>query len=298
VGDGAAAEAQSVDSLTAERRSSVRRRGLPRGEAKRFVALTLLGTAVSSWLLAGAALLVNAYIDLLPPWLLTPSSYPKVHSGAPALAIYLAVGGLGCLGVMLRLGREPREWERILALILGQGRNFRRMVTGSVLVVLAEALLPAMFMVIIAQAVQKHSATLLFELLAVLVVILILRAFAGYLRQYYAQAVAYNISSDLRVRLFAHLQRLNFSFFDRARQGELMSISTNDVEKLQFFLLNTSEDFFVAPLKVYVMVAAVFAIDWGLALVIVATLVPISLALRYTSRRLRKVNLDAQEWLG
>jgi subfamily B ATP-binding cassette protein MsbA len=282
----------------AERRSGPRRPSLPRGEAKRFVALALLGTALVSWLLAAAALLVNRYVDLLPQSLVPPTAYPKIHNGGPALGIYLAVGGLACLWIMLRMGAQHREWERILALILTQGRNFKRMVTGSLLVVLTEALLPAMFMVIVGQAVQRHSVPLLFELLGGLLVILLLRAVAGYLRQYYAQAVAYNISSDLRVRLFAHLQRLNFSFFDRARQGELMSISTNDVEKLQFFLLNSSEDFFVAPLKVYVMVGAVFAIDWGLALVIVGTLVPIGWAMRYTSRRLRKINLEAQEWLG
>jgi subfamily B ATP-binding cassette protein MsbA len=300
VSDSSAGDVLNPGVPSVERRAPARRPGLPRGVAKRFVALSFLGTGLVSWLLAGAALLARRYLDLLLPLSPLPVDDPlKLASGMHAVALYLAIGGALSFALVAALGSKPREWERVLALILSERLLFKRMLTGSFLVVLAEALLPATFGFIVKTAVnQQHSLTLLYELIGVLILILLLRAFAGYLRQYYAQAVSYTISSNLRVKLFAHLQRLNFGFFDKARQGELMSTVTNDVEKLQFFLLNSSEDFFVAPLKVYVMVGAVFAIDWRMALVILGTLVPIGLAMQYTSRRLRKVNLDAQAWLG
>jgi ABC-type multidrug transport system fused ATPase/permease subunit len=67
---------------------------------------------------------------------------------------------------------------------------------------------------------------------------------------------------------------------------------------VQFFLLNSSEDFFVAPMKVLGAVACVFYLDWQLALVIIVTMPLVGLLLRLSGTRLRRVNIAAQEWLG
>jgi ATP-binding cassette, subfamily B, multidrug efflux pump len=53
----------------------------------------------------------------------------------------------------------------------------------------------------------------------------------GYLGEYGAQAIAY----DIRNEMYAHFQRLSFSWHDRAQTGQLMARATSDVEQLRQF---------------------------------------------------------------
>jgi subfamily B ATP-binding cassette protein MsbA len=264
-----------------------------RGSAKRFIALSFIVCGTVSWLLAVATGLAA---PLLPRFISDPPALAKAQSGLPVLSIYLAIGGAVWLGLLAALRGGRREWERVFELVLAQRRHFGGMLAGSFVVVLAEMSLPAGLGWIIGTVVnQRRDPQLLNYAMLGLALVLLARGIAGYFRQFNAQALAYEISASLRTRLFAKLQRMNFGFFDRARQGELMSTVTNDVEKLQFFLLNSSEDFFVAPLKVYIAVGCVFFGNWEMALIILCTLVPMGMGMQYTSRRLRRVNEHAQE---
>jgi ATP-binding cassette subfamily B protein len=53
----------------------------------------------------------------------------------------------------------------------------------------------------------------------------------GYLGEYGAQGIAY----DIRNEIYRHLQRLSFSWHDRAQTGQLMARATSDVEQLRNF---------------------------------------------------------------
>lgn len=53
----------------------------------------------------------------------------------------------------------------------------------------------------------------------------------GYLGEYGAQGIAYDIRNDI----YRHLQRLSFSWHDRAQTGQLMARATSDVEQLRNF---------------------------------------------------------------
>ena len=57
------------------------------------------------------------------------------------------------------------------------------------------------------------------------------------LRRYQAFRVARWVETDLRERMFAHLQRLHFGFHDRAQTGELMSRTNTDLQQVQSFLV-------------------------------------------------------------
>jgi ATP-binding cassette subfamily B protein len=57
------------------------------------------------------------------------------------------------------------------------------------------------------------------------------------LRRYGAFHAARWVETDLRDRMFAHLQRLHFGFHDTAQTGELMSRANTDLQQVQAFLL-------------------------------------------------------------
>ena len=58
------------------------------------------------------------------------------------------------------------------------------------------------------------------------------------MRRYRAFAVALEAETDLRHRLFAHLQRLHFAFHDQAQTGALMARAASDLQQInQLFVL-------------------------------------------------------------
>src|SRR5688572_19227777 len=57
------------------------------------------------------------------------------------------------------------------------------------------------------------------------------------LRRWFAFKEARWTESDLRDRLFAHLQRLHFAFHDRAQTGQLMSRANTDLQQIQAFVV-------------------------------------------------------------
>ena len=75
------------------------------------------------------------------------------------------------------------------------------------------------------------------------------------LRRYWAFKVSRAVEADLRQQLFAHTQRLHFSFHDKVQTGDLMSRANTDLQQIQAFVV-------LIPLTIsnFVTVAAVTVI--------------------------------------
>ena len=67
----------------------------------------------------------------------------------------------------------------------------------------------------------------------------ILRGLFSYLNVYCLQWVAVRAITDLRIRLFAHLQNLSVGFFARSNTGDLMSRINADTGALQNTITGT-----------------------------------------------------------
>ncbi len=72
--------------------------------------------------------------------------------------------------------------------------------------------------------------------IAILVAGAVAAAFTG-LRRYQAFKVSRQVETDLRDRLFAHVQRLHFAFHDRTQTGELMSRGNTDLQQVNQFVV-------------------------------------------------------------
>src|SRR5437763_3337740 len=90
----------------------------------------------------------------------------------------------------------------------------------------------------------------------------------SYLGQWGAQGIAYDIRNDI----YRHLQRLSFSWHDRAQTGALMARATSDVEQLRNFtgraVLQLANLIFMATGITVVL----FATNWKLAIAAILTL--------------------------
>ena len=80
----------------------------------------------------------------------------------------------------------------------------------------------------------RHHELLMWSLL--IVGVGVISGICTGLRRYQAFGIAWRAETQLRQRLFAHLQRLHFAFHDRAQTGQLMARSATDVQQIQNFL--------------------------------------------------------------
>ena len=81
---------------------------------------------------------------------------------------------------------------------------------------------------------QQEDALL--PLVLIVIVIGVIRALFAVIRRILAGHVSLSVEFDLRDRVFAHLQRLSFGYFDRMPVGQLMSRATSDLQTVRFFL--------------------------------------------------------------
>src|SRR5262245_49668407 len=69
---------------------------------------------------------------------------------------------------------------------------------------------------------QRQSATLIWAVVG-LVGIAAARGLCNFAQGYLAERASQGVAFDLREGLFAHIQRLSFSYYDQAQTGELLT---------------------------------------------------------------------------
>ncbi len=97
-----------------------------------------------------------------------------------------------------------------------------------------------------------------------LVLIFAFRYAQMYILQYTGQKVMF----DMRMNLFAHLQKLNVSFFDKNPVGRLVTRVTNDVAVINEMFTNVIVSLFSDIFILIGVVAIMFYLNWKLASVI------------------------------
>ncbi|MFC4099755.1 ABC transporter ATP-binding protein [Paenibacillus xanthanilyticus] len=87
----------------------------------------------------------------------------------------------------------------------------------------------------------------------------------NYIVNYWGHMLGINIETDMRRKLFAHIQKLSFRFFDNTKTGHLISRLTNDLLQIGEVAHHGPEDFFIAVMTLLGAFALMFAINWKLA---------------------------------
>jgi ABC-type multidrug transport system fused ATPase/permease subunit len=114
-------------------------------------------------------------------------------------------------------------------------------------------------------------------------------------RRFLAGRLSLAVEYDLRNAMYRHLQRLSFGFYDRHQTGQLMSRATVDLQSVRFFLGYGLIFFSQNLITVVIVVAALVAIDWQLALIAVAISPAMMVAAYRYSRISHPVLKDVQQ---
>ncbi|SEG46130.1 ABC transporter ATP-binding protein [Paenibacillus sp. UNC499MF] len=79
-----------------------------------------------------------------------------------------------------------------------------------------------------------------------LLAIYVLNMFLNYVVTYWGHMLGVNIETDMRKKLFDHIQKLSFRFFDNNKTGHLMTRITNDLNEIGEIAHHGPEDVFIA----------------------------------------------------
>ncbi|MCC7124427.1 MAG: ABC transporter ATP-binding protein [Acidobacteria bacterium] len=108
----------------------------------------------------------------------------------------------------------------------------------------------------------RDPLTLLNVAVAGTLIIALLQAGSAYLNSYYAVSIGQWVAHDLRQNVYAHLQRLSLSYYDRQQVGPLVSTITDDINVVQDFVSTSLLDILVDGLTIIGMLAVMFTLNW------------------------------------
>lgn len=137
---------------------------------------------------------------------------------------------------------------------------------------------PRLLQVLIDQGITTKDMPRVVKLAVVMVGLVLIGALFRFLQGYLSEKASQGVAYDLRNELFAQIQRLSFSYHDRAQTGQLMTRATNDVEMVRQF---TGMGFLQLLNAIVMLVGSVgflVSMNWWLSL-IVLLIVPLALAI-------------------
>lgn len=115
---------------------------------------------------------------------------------------------------------------------------------------------------------------------------------------YIRHALGEKFIFDLRVRLYAYLQKMSLSFFERTSTGELMSRVTNDLSALEHFVTHGSALTAVDLIRLIGGSIILLVLDWRLAALVLIPVPILAIALRHYNTKIRPVYRNVRARLG
>ena len=172
----------------------------------------------------------------------------------------------------------------------------------SIILLLAHSavdLVPPLFQrQIVGGVIETGDLTRLGVLIAALVAVYLVLQVLSAGDMFVRHALGEKFIFDLRVRLYAYLQRLSLSFFERTSTGELMSRVTNDVSALENFVTHGSALTAAAFLRLLGGAVILFVLDARLALLVLIPVPILAISLRWFNTRIRPIYRRVRARLG
>lgn len=111
-----------------------------------------------------------------------------------------------------------------------------------------------------------ESLHLIFILVGVMLILIALEFFSNFFITNYGHMMGAKMEYDMRNEIFAHYQKLSFSFFDNQKVGQLMSRVTNDLFEISELFHHGPEDIIISIIKLIGSFAILLTVNWKLAL--------------------------------
>lgn len=155
--------------------------------------------------------------------------------------------------------------------VYSYAKPYRSSLAGILLIILMTSglhlLNPLIMREMIDRTIPSGDTRRLILLAVALLVMALLSNGLHVVQRWLSSAVGEGVISDLRVALYAHLQRMSLRFFVNTRVGELMSRLNNDVVGAQNAISNTIVSVLSQLAQVVAVLVTMFILEWRLTLI-------------------------------
>ncbi len=170
------------------------------------------------------------------------------------------------------------------------------------LTTVCELVLPMVVRTITNAASAEDIGALTLELIlkigAAYILLRVIDTAANYYMTSIGHVMGTRIETDMRRDLFAHLQKLSFSYYDNTKIGTLMSRITTDLFDVTEFAHHCPEEFFIAGVKIIGAFILLCTINVPLTLIIFSV-IPLILAFSFFFRiRMRNNFRESRQQIG
>lgn len=130
------------------------------------------------------------------------------------------------------------------------------------------------------------------------IVFRIIDALANFYMENIGHVMGVHIETDMRRDMFAHLQKLPFSYYDNVKVGQIMSRITTDLFEITEFAHHCPEEFFIAAIKIVASFSILSTMSIPLTLMMFAVLPLMFICTKGTRQKMRKVFKERRHSLG
>ncbi len=159
-------------------------------------------------------------------------------------------------------------------------------------------LMPRVLQAAIDAGVEARDLGAAGQAAAALLTVAAVRGLFAFLQGYWSEAASQHVAFDLRNGIYEKLQRLSFSYHDRAQTGQLMTRVTSDVEIVRQFVGLGFLQLVSALVLLVGSVAILLAMNWRLALAGLSAVLGILVSLSIFVRVIQPMFRQAQAKLG
>ena len=140
--------------------------------------------------------------------------------------------------------------------------------------------------------------TALLNVIIIMGVIYLIGIICTYLYNRLMINISQGVLNQIRKEMFTHMQKLPIRYFDSRTHGDIMSTYTNDVDTLRQVLSQSIPQVFSAIVSMVAVLAAMFATNIYLTLVVIAMVILMIFVSRYLGGNSSRFFVKQQEDLG
>jgi ATP-binding cassette subfamily B protein len=181
-------------------------------------------------------------------------------------------------------------------------RPYRRWLLVSLVLI---AVVPAvetatiwMFKVVVDEVLVPHDFGPLWWVALAYLGLTLVAGIASFLDDYVSTWVGERFLLSLRTGFFRHVQSLSLDFFDRRKLGDLISRLTGDIASIETFVLSGVADALSYVFQILFFAAALFYLQWDLALVSLFVAPLFWLTARRFSRLIKRASREKRRRSG
>ena len=148
---------------------------------------------------------------------------------------------------------------------------------------------------IVDKVIKGGQHELLFKLIAIMLCVVVGKSIFRYSYQVIFEHCSQNVILKMREDLYAHIQKLDFSWYDNAPSGNVMTLLTSDLDKVRHFVAWVLYQILENSLIYIFSIITLASINWKLTLAFLVIAPPVLLLVKQFKVHIRPAHMRVRD---